>query len=136
MNYFLFVILTSAILVSCAHHKDVRPGADGIHRVIVTSEDNEKGARNAIDQAQHFCEQRNQSAAFVSEDKKYTGDMDEKDYKTGKTVAKAAQAIGGAVWVFGGRAERNAGGIVGMGGAVGDQVLGKGYTVDMKFTCN
>src|SRR5687768_17526769 len=105
MNYFLFVILTSVILVSCAHHKDVRPGADGVHRVIVTSEDNEKGARNAIDQAQHFCEKRNQSAAFVSEDKKYTGDMDEKDYKTGKKVAKAAQAIGGAVWVFGGNAE-------------------------------
>ena len=38
--------------------------------------------------------------------------------KKGKTIAKVAQAAGGAVWVFGGKQEKNIGGIVGMGGAV------------------
>ncbi|HEX4924938.1 MAG TPA: hypothetical protein VFV50_12670 [Bdellovibrionales bacterium] len=120
---------------ACAHHKDVRAGADGVHRVVVQTEDTEAGARNAIRQANHFCEERGLTAAFVEEDKKYTGDMDEKDYKTAKRVSKAAQAVGGAVWVFGGRAERNAGGLVGLGGAVADQAIGKGYTVEMKFKC-
>jgi hypothetical protein len=135
MNRIVASLFLAGLLVSCAHHRDVRPGTDGINRVIVYSDDDEKGARNAISQAEHYCKERDQSAAFVTEEKKYTGDMDESDYRTGKKIAKAAQTVGSAVYVFGGHRERNAGGIVGLGGAVGDQVLGKGYTVDMKFKC-
>ncbi|MCB0411916.1 MAG: hypothetical protein KDD22_05280 [Bdellovibrionales bacterium] len=39
------------------------------------------------------------------------------------------------VHVFGGKRESDAGGIVGLGGIAGDSVLGKGYTVKMKFRC-
>ncbi len=137
MNTHLKIIFAfcSLILVSCAHHRDVRAGADGVHRVVVRTEDTDHGSRDAISQANHFCKQSNRSAAFISEDAKYTGDMDEKDYKTGKKVAKVAKAVGGAGWVFGGKNERQAGGIVGLGGAIGDSVLGEGYTVEMKFKC-
>lgn len=61
--------------------------------------------------------------------------MKEEDYKTAKTVAKVAQAAGGAVWVFGGKAEREAGGIVGLGGGIANGAIGNGYSVDMKFKC-
>ncbi len=123
------------ILSSCAHHRDVRPGVDGIHRVEVKAEDPEHGARNAISQANNYCEQYKKSAAFINEDKKYTGSMDEGDYHTAKTVSKVAQGIGSAAWVFGGRNESAAGGILGLGGSVARGAIGDGYTVEMRFKC-
>ncbi|MBC7740652.1 MAG: hypothetical protein H7061_00545 [Bdellovibrionaceae bacterium] len=123
-------------LASCAHHRDVRPGEGGINRVIVKSEDPEDGSRNAIRQANHFCEKTyNKIPAFIEEDKKYTGDMKESDYKTAKTATKVAQGIGSAAWVLGGRRESTAGGIIGVGGSIARGALGEGYTVDMKFKC-
>ncbi len=135
MKMFLGLIGISLALSACAHHRDVRPGADGIHRVVVKAEDTEEGAQDAIKQANHFCEERGSHAAFINEDQKYTGDMDEKSYKNAKRVTKVAKSVGGAVWVFGGRKESNLGGLVGLGGAAGDAALGDGYTVEMRFKC-
>ncbi|MES3038609.1 MAG: hypothetical protein V4736_11950 [Bdellovibrionota bacterium] len=123
------------LLSSCAHHRDVRAGAEGIHRVVVETDDNEEGTRNAISQAEHFCKERDKTAAFVTEDKKYTGTMTEENYRTAKTAAKVAQAAGGAAYVFGGKNESNAGGIVGLGGGIANSAIGNGYTVEMKFKC-
>jgi hypothetical protein len=69
----LGMIFSALFFASCAHHRDVRAGADGVHRVIVNTDEEDEGSREAIAQAQHFCEQRNLSAAFVKEDKKFTG---------------------------------------------------------------
>lgn len=71
----------------------------------------------------------------MEEKKAYTGKMKEEDYRTGKTVSKVAQAVGGAAFVFGGKNESTAGGIVGLGGGIADGALGKGYTFDMSFKC-
>lgn len=135
MNKLLLTGLVALFLVGCAHHRDVRPAADGVHRVSVQANDKEEGAREAIAQANHYCEQRKLSAAFVDETQKYTGDMDEKTYKKSKTLAKVAQGVGGAAWVFGGKNESNAGGIVGLSGGIADSAIGKGYTVEMRFRC-
>ena len=61
--------------------------------------------------------------------------MDEQSCKNAKTATKVAKIVGGAAWVLGGRNESNLGGIVGLGGAVGDEVLGEGYTIEMRFKC-
>ena len=127
-----FALFVSA---SCAHHRDVRPGVDGINRVQVKAEEPETGARNAISQANHYCEQFDKMAAFIAEDKKYTGDMDEKDYKKAKMASKVAQGIGGAGYVFGGHNESTAGGILGLGGSIARGAIGEGYTVEMRFKC-
>ena len=127
---FIFVLISG-----CAHHRDVRAGANGIHKVVVQAEDKKAGARDAIKQASHFCEERNQSAAFIKEKQEYTGDIDEKSYKRGKRAAKVAKTVGGAVSVMGGQRESNIGGIVGLGGVAGDAALGDGYTVEMRFKC-
>lgn len=119
----------------CAHHRDVRVGAEGVHRVQVNAETEEEGAREAMAQAKHYCEEKGKEAAIVEENKKYTGDMKEEDYKTMKTASKAAQIVGGSAYVFGGKKESSAGGIVGLGGAVASQVAGEGYTVELKFKC-
>lgn len=132
----LFLIIIAAFGLSCAHHRDVRPGPEGIHRVIFSTDDMDKGHRKAIDEANHFCKERNQVAAFISDDNKYTGSMDEQDYKTAKNISKAAQVVGGGVWATGrSRRASRVGGVVGTGGFVGDKVLGNAYTIDMQFKC-
>jgi len=135
MKKLVFISFVTLLLGACAHHRDVRPGADGTHRVAVQTDDKEQGAQEAIRQAQHFCEKRDLSAAFVDEKQSYTGSMDEESYKKGKTMAKVAQGVGSAAWVFGGKKESDAGGVVGLGGGIADSALGKGYTVEMKFRC-
>ena len=134
MKKALFV-LGVLLLSACAHHRDVRPGADGIHRVVVQAENKEDGSRNAISQANHYCEQSKKSAAFVEENQKYTGSMDEGSYKTAKALSKAASAAGGTVYVMGAKKESNIGGIVGAGGAIANSALGEEYKVEMKFKC-
>ncbi len=137
MKMLIVLLSLGAVLftAACAHHPDVRPGADGIHRVVITSEDSERGSREAIRQANSFCKERNLSAAFINENSQYTGDMDEKNYKMAKRASKAAKILGGTTYVLGGRNESNIGGVVGLGGAVADGVIGKGYNVEMKFRC-
>jgi hypothetical protein len=122
-------------LGACAHHRDVRPGTEGVHRVVITTEDTDEGARDAIAQANHYCKQYDKSAAFIDENKKYTGSMKESDYKTAKTASKVASGVGGAAYVFGGKNEKTAGGILGLGGGIANAALGNGYTVEMKFKC-
>jgi hypothetical protein len=70
--------VASLFTVGCAHHRDVRPGAEGIHRVVLSSDNDDDAERDAISQAETFCEKRGKSPAFVNEEKKYTGSMDEK----------------------------------------------------------
>lgn len=131
----LMVLAAGFFMIGCAHHRDVRPGADGIHRVVIQTDDQEEGQRDAIRQANHYCAQTKKEAAFINEDNKYTGDMDEKTYKNAKRATTVAKTVGGAVWALGGKRESGLGGVVGLGGVAGDAALGKGYTVEMKFKC-
>ena len=134
MKIFYAVIVLSFI-VSCAHHRDVRPADTGIHSVQFQTEDKTSGYNNAISQANHYCKTLNKKAYTVKESHAYSGNLDEKSYNKGKTISKIAKGIGSAGFVFGGKRERNAGGILGVGGQVGDSVLGDGYTYVLKFKC-
>lgn len=136
-NLFLNFMLMSSIFIigACAHHHDVRPGASGVHRVVIPTDDPDKGNREAIDQANHYCDSIHKRAVFIDEKSNYTGSMSESDYKTAKTAAKVAQAVGGAGYVFGGNKERVAGGVLGVGGGIAQGVLGNGYKVEMSFKC-
>ncbi len=131
----VLLLVCSLLLASCAHHRDVRPGAEGLHKVVVATDDTDQGSRDAIKQANHYCNQFEKHAAFVEEDSKYKGDLDEQTYKNAKRVTKVAQVLGGGVWAMGGKRESDAGGIVGLGGTAGDAALGNGYQVSMKFKC-
>jgi len=70
---FLIISVISISVISCAHHKDVRPGVEGVHSVRVQSDMPKEGVREAIEQSQYFCEKRNMEAAFIDEDQKYIG---------------------------------------------------------------
>ena len=130
------LLLILGISAGCAHHRDVRPGADGMNKVVLKTEDKGEGYRDAMSQANHYCEERGgKHAVILNEGSQYTGSMDESSYKTGKTVSKVAQAAGGAAFVFGGKNEKTAGGIASIGGGIADQALGDGYTYELKFKC-
>ncbi len=132
----LFVLSSLLFLGACAHHRDVRPGVEGVNRVVIKSDDQDEATRDAISQANHYCKEKNNtSAAFIDENKKYTGDMDEKTYKNAKRATTVAKTVGGTVWAMGGKKESGLGGIAGIGGVAADEALGKGYTVEMKFKC-
>lgn len=131
----ILLITTITLLSSCAHHKDVRPNSTGNHTVSFQVDTKQDGYRNAIDQANHFCKERNQNAFIVKETNTYVGSMNEKDYNTTKKVAQVAKSLGGTIWALGGKKESNAGGVVGLGGGVADQVAGKGYQYQMTFNC-
>lgn len=135
MNKFLVSMLALAFVAGCAHHRDVRPGADGIHRVVIQTEGDESEKRDAINQANHFCKEQNKYAAFVEEKQTYTGKVDEKTYNNGKAASKILKTVGSGAYVFGGQKESNAGGIGVLAGQTTDSVLGNGYTVEMKFKC-
>jgi hypothetical protein len=128
-------LLALLLLSACAHHRDVRVSADGIHRVVIRAETKEAGEREALNQANHYCGEKHKEAAVVAENNKYTGDMKEEDYKTMKQASKAAEIVGGAAHVFGGKKESTAGGIIGLGGIVADGVAGNGYTTEIRFKC-
>jgi hypothetical protein len=123
-------------LMGCAHYPDVRPGAEGLHKVAVTAEDKEQGARNALNQANDYCGESDKKAAIVDENSKYTGDMSEKDYNKAKKISKVVGAAGSTVGVFSrDQKTKDAGWAVGMGGGIADGAFGKAYTVEMKFKC-
>ncbi len=121
---------------ACATHNDVRPGENGLNRVVIQTDDKEEGSRDAIRQATNYCKEFEKHPAFVDENQKYTGDMEESKYKNAKMASKIAKGVGTAGFVFGGKNESAVGGIAALGGHVADDVLGKGYTVEMKFKCN
>lgn len=130
--FFSSLVLTSG----CAHHRDVRPGADGVHRVLARGAEKEQVEQDAIKQANHFCKERNLSAAFVSEDTKYTGDMDESTRNTIRQASKAVGAVGSGMSVFGGNTEKNAGQVAMGAGAAGHIYTDdNAYSSDMKFKC-
>ena len=129
------ILALTLILVSCGHHKDVRPGSSGLHRVVVYTDSSDQGQRDAIKQANHYCDQYKKSAAFESEKATYTGDVDETTYKRAKMASRAAKSVGGTTWAMGGKRESNVGGIAGLGGVGIDSALGKGYTIEMSFKC-
>lgn len=126
----------SLFLISCGHHRDVRPSSDGKHRVVVTSEDEEGGQRDALEQANHFCKERYEKVAAIEKEKtKYIGDMDESNYKTTKKASKALEYGGSSAWLFGGKKESNAGKVASGAGGVLGAVAGKGYSTTMIFKC-
>lgn len=135
MKKILLGITLIFLMFSCAHHKDVRPGEGGLNSVTIKTDDTHAGSREAMDQANDYCKTKNKSAIIVNEKSTYHGEMDESTYKTAKKVSKAAGTVGAGVWTLGGTKESNIGGTTGVVGAVGDQVLGEEYTVNMTFKC-
>lgn len=136
MKFISLSIVIVLFAFGCAHHRDVRPGADGINRVVIISEGNNgEGPRAALAQAEHYCKEFQKMPGIVTEKTTYTGTVDEDTYNNGKAVSRVLKTVGGATSVFGGKNERNAGGVGVLAGVGTDAALGNGYTTEIKFKC-
>lgn len=118
MKKLAFIICGSTMWICCAHHKNVRPGVNNIHKVTIMAADKESGSEDAIVQANHFCKQFEKIAAIVAEKVEYVGDVSEQAYKAGKKVSNIGKLLG-----------------VRAGSHIADEALGKGYRIDMDFEC-
>ena len=127
------LVLVSIVIFGCASYDHVRPGANGIHRVVIRGEDKQSVESEAIREANNYCNEFEKMAAFTSEDTKYTGSIDESTHKTIKKASTAASVGGGMMGVLGGKKEKNVGqGLFGLG-AVGSAVL-DGDFLEKKLT--
>ena len=126
-----------ALLFTTACVGDVRPGPDGIHSVIMLTDDRDDGARAALRQAKRWCKKDKQDFAIHDEMITFICDMDEADYLRAKQLAAAAQAAG-AVTSGTSEEESNAetvGDILQAGGAAAEAALGDCYEVELIFEC-
>lgn len=136
MRLNLSLIFLTLLAASCASYDHVRPGADGVHHVLIRGTDKTEVETQAIEEANDFCGEKDQKAAFVQEDTKYTGSMKESTHKAIKKISEAAQVGGSMATVFGGKKESNAGKTAVLGGVVGETFQdNEAYTADMKFKC-
>jgi hypothetical protein len=137
MKKLVLVSLAVFAFTSCAHHRDVRPGSDGVNHVVVRSPTREDAERSAISQANHYCEQFDKHAGFIEENKtQYTGSMDENTRDTVRKASTAAQILGGTGVAVGKRGTQTAGGVLGTAGVIGGVMTnGDDYLADMRFKC-
>ena len=137
------VLLSTALLflvASCAHHRDVRPGYDGVHSVLVRSQEKEWADREAISQANHFCSQRQLAPAFIDESNRYNGEMDEGTRDTIRRASTVAMVLGGVGaaggYGYGHRGSRDVGTVLGAAGTTGMIMTGgEVYEARMTFKC-
>ena len=113
---------------ACAHHRDVRPGADGVNKVVVRASEKERAERGAISQAEHYCGSLSKTTGVVAESTKYTGSMDEGTRASVKTASKVATVLGHDA-----RGGGDALGSAGQAGAV--MTSGDDYVTEMTFRC-
>lgn len=129
-------LLTLFVLTACASYDHVRPGADGIHQVIIRGPDKENVETKAIREAKNFCQSKELEAAFISDKTDYTGSMNESTHKMIRKTSKAAMAGGAMLETLDDENDSKLGeGIFGAG-AVGRVLQDEeAYTTKMKFKC-
>ena len=116
---------------------DVRPGPDGIHSVMLLTDDRDDGARVALRQAKRWCKKEKQDFVVHEEMISFICDMDEADYIRARQLAAAAQAAG-SVTSSTSDEDSNAetvGDILQAGGAAAEAALGECYEVELLFEC-
>ncbi len=68
----LFIGLFCFNLYSCSspsareNRLDVRPGVDGVHRVVIITKNQVEGSREALNQADQYCKEIKKSAYFFN----------------------------------------------------------------------
>lgn len=126
------------LTVSCAHFPDVRPGANGVHKVVVAGTDKKEVVQSSLKQAKSYCEDKKLSAAFVAEKVEYTGSMDESTHTMLGKATRAVTAMGGimgASSTSGSQAKDS--GVVITSGAAANSIFTdeNAYTSTMTFKC-
>lgn len=138
MKKILFLSVLFA-LSSCAHYPDVRPGENGVNRVVVVGKDRQGVVQSALRQAKSFCSESKRAAIFLNEDVKYTGALDESTHVLFGKASKVAVAVGSVMGASStSDKQRKDSGVVAGSGILGGAALEdeNAYTSTMTFKCN
>jgi len=123
---------------SCAHHRDVRGGADNVHSVTVRGTEKTYTERDAISQADDYCDQWEKRAGILTQKSGYIGTtMDETTRDTVRKASTAAILLGGVGSASADDDDvRHGGNVVGAAGTVGAVMTGgENYETTMTFKC-
>ena len=112
-----------SLLISCAHkHPDVRPGAEGIHKITINSITKDRGMKSSLEQATNYCKSQKSQLAIIDESSTYQGQIDEDVYKQGQNIKDAASVLLGPI-------------VRGKAKDFTEKALGKPYLIQMTFKC-
>jgi hypothetical protein len=140
MNYFIFTLSFCFFLQACSSAKvRVMPGETDVNKVVATDYEKDDAEEAANDAAQEYCKKRGKEAAFVKDESKYKGSMDENTRKTVRKASKAAMVLGGAGVGAGtavGAGTTAPGAILGSAGTVGTIMTNdRDYEATVLFKC-
>lgn len=130
----MFALIFSMIF-ACV--RNVQPGADGVHRVVLFTDDRENGTVASLRQAKRYCKKDKKDFAVDHKKIEYICEMDEADYIRAKNLAQAAQIAGNMTSMSSDEDsnQETIGDVLAAGGAVADASLGECYKVKLVFQC-
>ena len=123
-------------LIGCM--PNVLPSADGVHSVVLLTDDKQEGTFYAMRQGKRYCKRAEKKTFYVEDQTvSYVCEMDEQKYIRAKRAAEAAELAGLATSTA--SEEDSNGQVVGdilmTAGAVTDATLGDCYEVKLHFVC-
>lgn len=127
-------IVLSLAAVGCSTASVRMMPGDKLNRALARDHDREGAEEAAVEAAHKYCKEKGSEAVFVTNDTKYTGDMDESTRNMVRRGSQAAMIVGGVGMVP--DQSRAFGGLLGTAGTVGYVVTsGKDYEVVVDFKC-
>ena len=124
-------------LVGCM--PNVLPSADGVHSVVLMTDNKQEGTFYAKNQAKRYCKRKQNKKNYFVEDQtvSYVCEMDEAKYIRAKKAAAAAEMAGVATSTASDEDSNGelVGDILASAGAITDATLGDCYEVKMHFVC-
>jgi hypothetical protein len=129
-------MLLFSLLIGCM--PNVLPSADGVHSVVLLTDNKQDGAFYAKSQAKRYCKRKEKKNYFVeNQNISYVCEMDEAKYIRAKKAAAAAEMAGIATSSASNEDSNGelVGDILASAGAITDATLGDCYEVTMHFVC-
>ncbi|NOU52285.1 hypothetical protein HG263_17285 [Pseudoalteromonas sp. JBTF-M23] len=134
MKNTIISLTTTVLLAACAHHDDVRPG-EGKHYVVIKAVDRDQGMKEALGQAEHFCDKTKNSLVVINENVDYQGEKSEKDYLDSRSTAEFVTEASTWLWILGDGHVDDAGAVAAIAGVVALESMDAPYTVTVNFRC-
>ena len=130
----MIVVLMS--LIGCM--PNVLPSADGVHSVVLLTDNKQEGTYYATRQGKRYCKRAEKKTFYVEDQTvSYICQMDEQKYIRAKKAAEAAEIAGLATSTASDEDSNGqlVGDILTTAGAVTDATLGDCYEVKLHFVC-
>ncbi len=117
---------------------NVLPSADGVHSVVLMTDNKQEGTFYAKNQAKRYCKRKEKKQYYVEDQSiSFVCQMDEAKYIRAKKAAAAAEMAGIATSTASDEDSNGEliGDVLASAGAITDATLGDCYEVKLHFVC-